>query len=247
MPGVAPVGAGLGGVHQSLVDRKLRHAIGLSGLVDQPDHLLPDLLVVCQVGAVPVSGGGRGEGGGWSGGGDGQHYAPAFPGAVGCGNLRSPRPLCDSHPEGQHPLNRYRVRVTGGDGVVGPAGADDQAASLSHLQGTALVVAHPDGFVGRFRCRGRDGEPKGEGGCRQCGGNAFFHAGHTFFLLYSVFCGAFASNTISEWRSKVEKKMQSKTEKRGCGNEADYTMLPTAQVSTPWTHHRWSRWSRTQV
>ena len=32
-----------------------------------------------------------------------------------------------------------------------------------------------------------------------------------------VFCGAFASNTISKHRLKVEKKMQSKTEKRGCG------------------------------
>ena len=37
-----------------------------------------------------------------------------------------------------------------------------------------------------------------KGGCHQCGGNALFHAGHTFFLLYSVFFGAFASNTISE-------------------------------------------------
>ena len=43
MPGVAPVGAGLGGVHQGLADRQLRRSVVLSGLVDKPDHLLPYL------------------------------------------------------------------------------------------------------------------------------------------------------------------------------------------------------------
>ena len=54
MPGVAPVGAGLGGVHQGLADRQFRHSVVLSGLVDEPDHLLPYLQVVCQAGVVPI-------------------------------------------------------------------------------------------------------------------------------------------------------------------------------------------------
>ena len=38
---VAPVGASLGGIHQGLADRQFRHPIGLAGLVDETDHLLP--------------------------------------------------------------------------------------------------------------------------------------------------------------------------------------------------------------
>ena len=46
MPGVAPVRANLGGVHQGLVDRQLRDPIGFAGLVNQVDHLLAYLKVV---------------------------------------------------------------------------------------------------------------------------------------------------------------------------------------------------------
>ena len=58
--------------------------------------------------------------------------------------------------------------------------ADDESAAVSYLQGTALVAAHPDGFVGRFRCHGGDSEDSCEDGYCQCGGNALFHVGHTF-------------------------------------------------------------------
>ena len=46
MPGVAPVGADLGGIHQGLADRQLRPPVVLSGLVDEPNHLLANLHVV---------------------------------------------------------------------------------------------------------------------------------------------------------------------------------------------------------
>lgn len=35
MPGVPPVGAGLGGVHRGFIGRQLRHAVGLAGLINQ--------------------------------------------------------------------------------------------------------------------------------------------------------------------------------------------------------------------
>lgn len=54
MPGVALVGAGLGGGHQGVIDRQFWHSVGLSGLVDEPDHLLPYLQVVRK--AATVSG-----------------------------------------------------------------------------------------------------------------------------------------------------------------------------------------------
>ncbi len=54
MPGVAPVGAGLSGVHQGLIDRQFWDSIGLAGLVDDLDHLLAYLQVVCQAGTVPI-------------------------------------------------------------------------------------------------------------------------------------------------------------------------------------------------
>ena len=40
MPGVAPVGAGLSGVHQGVVNRQLRYPVVLAGLVDESDYLL---------------------------------------------------------------------------------------------------------------------------------------------------------------------------------------------------------------
>ena len=46
MPGIAPIGASLGGIHQGLVDRQFRHPISFSGLVDEPNHLLANLHVV---------------------------------------------------------------------------------------------------------------------------------------------------------------------------------------------------------
>ena len=191
MPGVAPVGAGLGGVHQGLADRQLRHPIGLAGLVDEPDHLLPYLQIVRQVGAVPAGGGFRRGGGG---GADRQRHAPALPGAVGDGDLRGPLCLGDSDPEGQHLLHRHRVRVARGDGVVRTAWADDEATALSYFQDATLVATHPDGWG--LRCCGGDSEGCCEDCCRQCGSGALFDTGHLLFLLISVFYRAFASNTI---------------------------------------------------
>ena len=193
MPGVSPVGADLGGVHQGLVDRQLRYPVALSGLVDESDYLLPYFHVVRQAGAVyddrsfQRSRGFRA---------DRQRHAPTFPGAVGGGDLRSPHRLGDSDPEGQHLLHRHRVRVARGDGVVRTAWADDEAAPLSDFQGATLVATHPDGWG--LRCRGGDSEGCCEDCCCQCGGGALFDTGHLLFLLISVFCRAFASNTIPE-------------------------------------------------
>ena len=64
VPGIPLVGAGLGGVHQGIVDRQLRHPVVLSGLVDEPDYLLAYLQIVCQAGAVPAGRGFRCGGGG---------------------------------------------------------------------------------------------------------------------------------------------------------------------------------------
>ena len=177
MPGVAPVGAGLGGIHQGFVDRQFWDSFGLAGLVDEPDYLLSYLQIVRQAGAVPDSGSFR-CGGGY--GADRQRHAPALPSAVGGGDFYAPLRLGDSHPEGQYLLHCYRVWVAGGDGVVRTTGANDETAPFSDFQGISLVATHPDGLVRRFCCRGGDGESDSEGGNSQCGGNAFFHAGHTF-------------------------------------------------------------------
>ena len=165
----------------------------LSGLVDEPDHLLPYLQIVRQAGAVPAGGCFR-RGGGC--GADRQRQAPALPGAVEDGDLRAPLRLGGSHPEGQHLFHRHCIWIAGGDGVIRTAGADDEAAALSHFQGTALVAAYSDGFVRRLCRHGGDGEGCCEDCCRQCSGDALFRTGHLHFLLISVFCGAFASNTI---------------------------------------------------
>ena len=200
MPGVAPVGAGLGGGHQGFADRQFRHPVGLSGLVDEPDHLLPYIHVVCQVGAVPAGGCFRCGGGS---GDDRQCHAPAFPSAVVGGNLCAPLRLGDSHPESQHLLDRYRVWVAGGHNVVCTAGADDETAALSHLQGTALVATYSNGRG--FRYRGGDGEGCCEDGYRQCGGNAFFHAGHTFPPVFNIFgCFCKQHNTEIGDESRLE-------------------------------------------
>ena len=169
MPGISLVGAGLGGVHQGLADRQFRHPVGLSGLVDKLDHLLAYFQVVRQADAVPA-GGGFQRGG--DGGADRQNHALALPITVGDGNLCGPRPLGDGYPEGQHLLHRYCVWGAGGDGVLRTAGTDDDAAALSHLQGTALIAAHPDGWG--LCCYSRDGEDGCEDGCRQYGRNVFF-------------------------------------------------------------------------
>ncbi len=98
MPGVAPIGASLGGVHQGIIDWQFRYPVVLSGLVDKTGHLLPHFRVVRQTGAVPTGGGlrsGRGYGA------DRQRHAPAFPSAVGCGDLCAPLRLGDGYPEGQ--------------------------------------------------------------------------------------------------------------------------------------------------
>ena len=194
MPGVVPIGAGLGGIHQGIANRQLRHPIGLAGLVDETDHLLPYCHVVHQAGAVPA--GGDLQWGGVSGGADRQRHAPTLPGAVGGGDLCGPLRLGNSHPEGQHLLHCHHVRVAGGDGVVRAAGANDEAAPLSDFQGATLVATHPDGWG--LRCRGGDSEGCCEDCCCQCGGGALFDTGHLLFLLISVFCRAFASNTIPE-------------------------------------------------
>lgn len=209
VPSVAPIGAGLGGIHQGFVDRQFWDPFGLAGLVDEPDYLLSYLQIVRQAGAVPDSGSF------WCGGGygaDRQRHAPALPSAVGGGDFYAPLRLGDSHPEGQYLLHCYRVWVAGGDGVVRTAGTDDEAASLSHLQGTALVATYPDRFGWRrYRCGG-DGEGSCEDGCRQYGGSAFFRADHLIFLLISAFCGAFATNTISKQELKVDRDKRRNTE-----------------------------------
>ena len=89
-------------------------------------------------------------------GADRQRHAPAFPSAVGCGDLRTPFRLGDSYPEGQYLLDCYRVRVAGGNSVVCIAGTDDEAASLSNFQSAALIAAYADGFGWRY-CRGGGG------------------------------------------------------------------------------------------
>ncbi len=86
MPGVALVGAGLCCVHQGLIDRQFQDPIGFTGLVDKPDHFLPDLHVVCQTGTVPAGGCFRRGGGG---GADRQRYSSMIPDTVGCDDLRS--------------------------------------------------------------------------------------------------------------------------------------------------------------
>ena len=53
-------------------------------------------------------------------------------------------------------------------------------------------------------------------------GDSLFHAVHTFFLLYSVFCGVLANNTIPSEEKKVDRELQSKTEKFESKNESFY-------------------------
>ncbi len=169
MPGVAPVEAGLGGVHQGLADRQFRHTVGLAGLVDKPDYLLAYLHVVCQTGIVFLNGLGGG-----SGGTDHERHGSALPSAVGGGDFCSPLRLGDGNPEGQHLFNRHRVWVTGGGSVVRTAGADNETAAFSNFQSVAFIAAYADGFGWRCCCCGGDGEGNCEDGCRQYGGAAFF-------------------------------------------------------------------------
>ena len=51
MPSITLVGTNLGGVHQGFVDGQFRYPIGLTGLVDQLDYLLPYLKTV--ISALP--------------------------------------------------------------------------------------------------------------------------------------------------------------------------------------------------
>ena len=46
MPGIAPVGTNLGGVHQGFVDGQFRYPIGLPGLIDQTDYFLSYLQLI---------------------------------------------------------------------------------------------------------------------------------------------------------------------------------------------------------
>ena len=83
--------------------------------------------------------------------------------------------------------------------------------TVSYLQGTSLVTAHPDRFVRRFCRHGGDGEGCCEDGCRQCCGDALFRTGHLHFLLISVFCVGFASDTISKQKRKVDRDKRRNT------------------------------------
>lgn len=183
MPGVPPVGANLGGVHQGLVDRQLRDPIVLAGLVNQADHLLPYFQVIRQ--SKTFLAGGILWGGGSSGA-DSQHHGFTLPGAVKGGNLRTPLRLGDGNPEGQHLLDRYRFRVAGGDGVLCSAGLDDEAAPLSDFQGAALVTTYPDGRGWCFCCCGGKGEYNRKGSCYQRG-DAFFMLVILFPPVFSIF------------------------------------------------------------
>ena len=114
---------------------------------------------------------------------------PDAPGSVGgddlCGSLR----LGDRYPKARDLLHQHRVRVTGGDGVVHPAGADDEAAALSHLQGTALVAAYPNCVrrVCRLSGCGHQGRCHGSG---QEQGQDFsvFHARFLRFVIWWGLC-----------------------------------------------------------
>ena len=143
MPGVPPLRAGLGGGHQDLIDWQLRHTIGLAGLIDEPDYLLPYFQVVCQAGAVLV---GRNFRGSRYRGVDRQCHASTLPGAAGGGDLRTPLRLGDGDPKGQHLLHCYRVRSAGGNKVVRTAGADDETTAFSNFQSVTFIATYMDGF-----------------------------------------------------------------------------------------------------
>ena len=53
-------------------------------------------------------------------------------------------------------------------------------------------------------------------------GNSDLVIGHLHFLLILIFCLGFASDTISKQETKVDRKLQSKTEKSESKNEAFY-------------------------
>ena len=179
MPSVAPAGTGLGGVHQGLTDRQFRYTVGPAGLVDQPDHLLSYLHVACQAGVAILNRRGGG------GGANREHHGSVLSGIVGDSNLRGSLRLGNSNPEGEYLFYRYNVWVAGSDGVLCPAGADDQATSLSHPQGAAFVAAYPDGWG--LRCDSRDSEDDCKDGCCQCS-DALFPVGHSFPPVFSIFC-----------------------------------------------------------
>ena len=86
MPGVVPIGAGLGGIHQGIANRQLRRSVVLSGLVDEPDHLLPYFQVVCQACVVVFNRRGKVIGGAYH-----ERHGSPFPGAIGGGNFYAPR------------------------------------------------------------------------------------------------------------------------------------------------------------
>ena len=129
---------------------------------------------------------------------DRQCHAFTLPGAVGGGDLRAPLRLGDSSPEGQHLLHRHCIRGTGDGGVVRTAGPDDEPASLSNFQGTALAAAYLNGF-GRCCCRfGRDGKGGCEDSRRQYGGAAFFHVSYPFPPVFVFVWSAYHSYSNRE-------------------------------------------------
>ena len=109
------------------------------------------------------------------------------PGAVGGGDLRSSLCLGYGYPKACDLLHQHRVRVAGGDGVVHPAGADDEAASLSHLQGTALVAAYPNCVRRVCRLGGGGQQGRGHGSGQEQGQD--FSVFHAQFLRFVVMVG----------------------------------------------------------
>ena len=122
------VGAGLRGGHQSLADRQLRHAVCHAGLVDKLNQFLPHVQIFRLAFGVRAGRGSR-----VNGGADCERQGPALSGAVGGGDLRSSLGLGNGHPKARYLLYRYCVRGAGGDGVLCSAGADDEAAALTHI------------------------------------------------------------------------------------------------------------------
>mgnify|MGYP007017232997 CR=1 FL=1 len=162
---------------------------------------------------------------------------PDAPGSVGgddlCGSLR----LGDRYPKARDLLHQHRVRVTGGDGVVHPARADDETTSLSHLQGTALVAAYPNCVRRVCRLGGGGQQGRGHGSGQEQGQD--FSVFHARFLRFVIWWG-FANRTIPQKMGKVEHNPQTVFSRIisswNCGGVAFSLFLPAGYPAA--VYHR---------
>ena len=93
MPGVPLIREGLGGGHQGLADRKLRHAVGLAGLIDKPYQFLPYIRFLRGAGAIH-------DGGDcWGAGANGERQGSALSSTVGSGDVCGSLRFGDSYPK----------------------------------------------------------------------------------------------------------------------------------------------------